>query len=284
MKKRNAFFSVIVLSFFLLSVASLYAENTSDTLHICTFNIHYDKENDTLRSWQSRRSMVMQVISDYNFDLVGCQEVKQSQLADLKAWGIYGTIGEGIGGKTSGVQNTILFKLSRFDLLDSGVFWLSETPEVPSRSWDAKFNRNCSWARLKDKQTGKEFFFFNSHFDHQGVESRISAAYLVYAKIKEIAGSSPSFFMGDLNSTPESEPIQVLDRKMANARENALVPPLGPYGTGHGFRINKNTRRIDYIFVSKQNVAVTEYETVDRLFEGKAPSDHWPVRIKALLK
>ena len=256
----------------------------STALHIVSFNIHYDKKGDPQGSWESRKEMVMDIITSFDFDMAGLQEVSQSQLVDFQALGTYGTIGEGINGGTSGSQNTILYKKSRVELLDSGIFWLSSTPEYPSLGWDATFNRNCPWGKFRDRLSGKEFFFFDAHFDHYGEEARINSAYLVYSVIKEKTGGLPVFFMGDLNSEENSETIAFLNKKLSNARENSLTEPKGPVGTGHGFRINRNVRRIDYIYYSGENVQIVEFETIDRLYDGKAPSDHWAIRIKAILE
>lgn len=253
--------------------------DTEKSIRICTFNIHYDKENDSVRSWKARKEMVLDLIKTYDFDLIGTQEVKQSQLDYFRAMDIYGTFGEGINGGNSGMQNTILYKKTRFALLDSGIFWLSERPEIPSLGWDATYQRNCSWAKLKDKISEKEMFIFNTHFDHEGDEARINAAYLICQKITEIAKDTPALLMGDLNSEPESETIQFLNKKLTNAREVSLTAPTGPYGTGHGFRITTNVRRIDYIFTTRNKLNVKTYETIDKLYNGKAPSDHFPVFI-----
>lgn len=269
--------------FLLLTGMSLPAQaqlpDTEKSLRICTFNIHYDKENDSIRSWKARREMVLDLIKTYDFDLIGTQEVKQSQLADFRAMNDYGTFGEGINGGNSGMQNTILYKKTRFALLDSGIFWLSERPEIPSLSWDATYQRNCSWVKLKDKISGKELFIFNTHFDHEGNEARINSAYLICRKIAEISKDVPTLLMGDLNSEPASETIQFLNKKLVNTREASLTPPTGPYGTGHGFRITTNVRRIDYIFTTRNKLNIKSYETIDKLYNGKAPSDHFPVFI-----
>jgi len=258
--------------------------NKEGSFNVCSYNIHFDQPNDSLGRWDRRRSMVLDLLSTSDIDMAGLQEVSPSQLADLKALGIFGTFGQGVNDGKVAVQNTILYRKSRFKLLESGIFWLSTTPSVSSRGWDAKNFRNCSWGKFKDKQTKKIFYFFTAHFDHIGVEARLQSAYLVWNKINEITHGAPAFFMGDLNSEERTEPIQYLNEKMDNARECSLTEPTGPYGTGHGFRINVKVRRIDYIYVSRNKVSVQEYHTLDQLYKGKAPSDHWPVCIKAKIK
>lgn len=272
-----------LLKILLLLIADLLCAHQSisagNSISICSFNIHYDKENDSIRSWQARKDMVLDLIRTYDFDIVSTQEVKQSQFADFKAMGTYGTIGEGINGGTSGMQNTILYRKSRFTRLDSGVFWLSDHPEIPSRAWDATYARNCAWGKFKDNQTGRIFFIFDAHFDHQGTEAQINSAYLICRKINEMAGEDPAFFMGDLNSEPETETIRYLSKKLTDTREVSVTEPKGTCGTGHGFRINVHVRRIDYIFTTPGKVIVNSFETINKLYNGKAPSDHFPVCI-----
>lgn len=263
-------------------------------LNICTFNIRHDleiNEPDTI-SWEAptfRKNRVLDLISTYNFDLIGGQEVTYNQMEDILtlSYKDYG-VAVNTGMRTSsGVRNAIFYKPGRFATLDQGTFWLSATPTIVSKGWDGDQNRNCSWLKLKDLNTNKIFFFFNAHFDHLGVEARKNAAKLIVDMIPRIAGTYPALFMGDLNSIETSEPIAILNAGLNDTRKISLTEPLGPYGTGHGWRIYTNVRRIDYIYTyngnGSQRIEVQEYEVIDKLYDGKSPSDHWPVRVKIRL-
>ena len=140
-------------------------------LNICSFNIRHDleiNEPDSI-SWEAptfRKTRVLDLISTYNFDMIGGQEVTYNQMQDIltlsyKDHGV--AVNTGMR-TSSGVRNAIFYKPNRFVTLDQGTFWLSATPSVVSKGWDGDQNRNCSWLKVKDLNTDKIFFFFNAHF------------------------------------------------------------------------------------------------------------------------
>src|SRR5690606_7802490 len=96
-------------------------------------------------------------------------------------------------GGTGDLHNVaILYNPDKFVLLESDVFWLSETPNVPSTGWDASDRRVCQWAKFKEKNTGKVFYYFNAHFYWRKHTAKQESGPLVVSKIKEIAGELPS--------------------------------------------------------------------------------------------
>jgi endonuclease/exonuclease/phosphatase family metal-dependent hydrolase len=140
---------------------------------------------------------------------------------------------------------------------------------------------------LKDKQTGKIFYYFVTHFDHLGEDARLQSAQLMIDTIAKIAQGYPAILSGDLNAIESDAPIVALKDRFTDPRTVTLTPPQGPYGTGHGLRINIGVRRIDWFFMDNgtgQNLWETEeYEVIDTVYDGKCVSDHWPVRIKVKL-
>lgn len=153
--------------FLLLSVITLSAQKNSMTnLIVATFNIRMDTPNDNLDSWKHRKDMVNGLIRFHDFDVFGIQEGFHHQIMDILEPGGYDYVGVGRDdGKDAGEHSAIIYKKERLLVLDEGNFWLSETPDVPGKGWDATCcNRICSWAKFKDIETGKEFFFFNVHY------------------------------------------------------------------------------------------------------------------------
>ena len=258
-------------------------------IDICTFNIYKRTADDDEHAWSTRQVLVKNIISEYNFDILGTQESDRTQINDILTLGDYRDYGIGMhsGVQSTGWRNAIIYKYNRFQIIDSGVFWFSETPDILSKGWDADQNRNCNWAKILDSNTAKYFYFFCAHFDHLGTLARINSAKMICDTIPEIAGDYPAFFMGDLNATETTEPILLLNEGLNDSRELSLTSPKGPYGTGHGWRIDVNVRRIDYIYTYNGNgrnrIEVQEYEVINKTYDGQAPSDHWPVRIKARL-
>lgn len=271
-----------------ISMSFLKAE-TQEYINLATFNIYKRTEDGDEHAWSTRQELIKNVIRDYDFDMLGTQESDRTQVNSILTLGGYMDFGIGIntGIQASGWRNAIIYKSNRFTVVDSGAFWLSERPDTVSAGWDGAQNRNCSWTRIHDGNTGKYFYYFCAHFDHLGTLARINSAKMICDTLPKIAGDYPAFFMGDLNAIETSEPIQILNEGLHDSRALSLTPPQGPYGTGHGWRIDVNVRRIDYIYTYNGNgrdrIEVQEYEVIDKTYDGKSPSDHWPVRIKARL-
>ncbi|MFY9173193.1 MAG: endonuclease/exonuclease/phosphatase family protein, partial [Petrimonas mucosa] len=187
-------------------------------------------------------------------------------------------------GQDAGEHSAILYRKDRFEVLESGNFWYSETPEVPGKGWDAVCcNRICSWAKFKERRTGTSFFVFNSHFDHQGKEARKNSSLLLIRKIKEIAGDATVFVTGDFNAVPDAEPIRLIHESglLLDSYEVTEEPPYGTVGTFNSYRLDSPVKnRIDYIWVT-HNVKVKKYGVLNDLPYFRFPSDHFPVMIKA---
>ncbi|MDF1518595.1 MAG: endonuclease/exonuclease/phosphatase family protein, partial [Lutibacter sp.] len=175
------------------------------------------------------------------------------------------------------------YKKDRFLLKESSTFWLSETPNIISKGWDAAFNRVCTYALLKDKKTKKNIWVFNTHLDHVGEIARTKGIELILSKIAELNTQNyPVIFMGDFNSEPTDERIISLKTQMNDSRDISEDKPFGPSGTFNGFNHNNPvTLLIDYIFVSKNNkLKVKKYGILSDSKDLKYPSDHLPVFVK----
>jgi endonuclease/exonuclease/phosphatase family metal-dependent hydrolase len=217
-------------------------------------------------------------------DVMGTQEVLHEQLQDLeRALPEYGRVGVGReDGKTKGEYSALFYKKERFELLEGSTFWLSESPSVPGKGWDAACERVVSWAKLKEKEQGTVFYAFNTHFDHAGSTARRESAALLKAKIKEIAGDAAVIVTGDFNATATQEPIRLLVNVADpdHLTDAAALAPVfkGPRHSYHDFgRLPENERRlIDYVFV-KNVSTVSLVQMLDRTSTGIYISDHYPV-------
>lgn len=257
----------------------------NESLNVMTYNLRFNNPRDGENAWENRKDRVKDLIAYHEVDIFGTQEGLTGQLEDLCELTAYAYIGGGRDdGKDKGEHTAIFYKTERFKLLDHGDFWLSETPEKPSFGWGATLRRVSSWGKFKDKTTNKVFFVFNTHFDHVVAEARRQSAHLIVNKIKELAGKAPVFFMGDLNSTPETEQVKTLSDFMSDSRAFSLAEPYGPEGTFNGFNyMSSLRRRIDYIFVHNR-ITVLKYGVLTDSYEQKFPSDHLPVIIKAVIE
>lgn len=244
------------------------------SFRIASFNIRCpaDKGDNT---WQARLPRCLSVIRNRRFDVMGLQEATPGQIADLeKGLGTnWVRIGTGRKANLKGEASCIFLKKDRFSVLEQKTFWLSETPDVPgSRSWESAFPRICTWAKLKDRTTGKEFFFFNTHLDHKSANARKNGMILIFKKMNELAKGSPVFFTGDLNTPPESEPSSIARQHLFDAMDLSVEKHTGPVMTFTGYR-KEHRSRIDYIYVSR-GISVQKHATCNDRFDGKFPSDH----------
>jgi len=257
-----------------------------ETIRVVTFNVRYDTPRDSLNAWPNRKEMVNAMFRFHDFDIIGTQEALHHQLKDMCELPEYAYFGAGRDdGVHAGEHSAIIYKKERFEILDSGNFWLSETPDIPGKGWDATCcNRICSWAKFKDANTNKVFYVFNVHYDHQGVVARRESSKLMMQKIKEIAGDLPVLFIGDFNATPDAEPVQIIKAAMRDAHDVTELPPYGPVGTFNSFRWNAPLQnRIDYIFVN-DHFKVLKYAALTDALEQRWPSDHLPVLADVVLQ
>lgn len=267
-------------------------EEEKIALNVASYNLRLLTNADIgNKAWASRKVHAEKIISKYDFDVFGTQELVLSQITDLLALNSkYSYTGVGRDqGDTKGEHCAIFYKKDKFDLLDEGTFWLSTTPNTPSKGWDASLNRICSWGKFKEKESKKEFYLFNTHFDHVGNIARKESAKLLLSKIESIAGNQPAFCTGDFNMEPDTEGMQILIKSNVvwDAREISIDPIFGTEGTFHGYDLSKPvaeyTNRIDYVFVTAQ-IDVQSYGVInDEIVLQTFASDHFPVFVKAKL-
>lgn len=274
----------ILIAFLSLLCVSAHSQQKAN-VNVGTFNLRMDTPNDKENAWPNRKDMVKSLLVFHEFDILGTQEGFKHQLDGILETGKYAYIGGGRDdGKDAGEHSAIIYDKERFKVLDNGDFWYSETPDVPGKGWDAECcNRICSWGKFKDNVSGKEFFFFNSHYDHQGKVARRESSKLLLKRMKEIVGNATFFCTGDFNATPEDEPIQIIynDGLLKDSKLISKQPPYGPEGTFSAYKLDAAMKnRIDYIFVSA-NVTVNKYGVLTDMKYGRFYSDHFPVIINA---
>ena len=236
------------------------------------------------RDWRCRTDLVLETIRRADPDTLGVQEAHHDWIQTLVA-GLpdYDYVGVGRDdGKTEGEYSAVFYKKALFTLKASGSFWLSETPEVPGvKGWDAACVRICSYARLQEKATGKEFVHFNTHLDHVGPVAMQKGAELVTTRAALICPDVPAFFTGDFNVTPDSAPYRtVIGAGFDDARHVAAVSDQSPTFHWDVFvsdRPESDFTVIDYCFV-KGVKTVRSFRVLRDTYQGGLyPSDHFPV-------
>ena len=256
-------------------------------MNVITYNIRYNNPSDNENAWPRRRGGVIALLKTHKADIFSVQEALFDQIMDLKD-GMKGFEYVGVGrddGNVNGEFSAIFYNSFRYTLLEDGTFWLSKTPKIPSKSWDAALNRICTWARFREKETFRTFYIFNTHFDHEGSFARKKSAELILKKITEISDrKDPVLLCGDFNLTQDEKPMVLIQQKLKDSRHVSINAPKGPVGTFNGFDFHSTLEnRFDYIFVNKL-VDVINYNVLNDSREGRYPSDHLPVLIQIELK
>ncbi len=266
-------------------------------LRLMSFNIRYGTADDGPDAWPERREMVFEVLRRFEADVVGLQEALRPQLDELGA-ALPGYAEIGVGrddGKAAGEYSAILYRRGRFEVLDQGTFWFSDTPATPgSMTWGNRITRICTWARLRDRAGGASFYVYNLHLDHESQPSRERSALLLAERIRARAAPDPVIVMGDFNSGESNPAYRHLTGARALPDATVPAPPLADsyrlrqpddtvVGTFHAFRGGVTGEKIDHILVSPE-WRVLDASIVRTSRDGRFPSDHFPVTAVARLR
>ena len=223
MKTVKIYLNLIVV---LLLTVVCSAQNHTEQLRVMSYNVRFGTADDGENSWQFRCSATIEMLNSLCPDIFGVQEALNFQIQYITTHcKQYECVGVGReDGKVEGEFMSIFWNKKRIKLLKWGTFWLSETPEIPSMGWDAHCKRTATWALMKDKSSGKKFYFVNTHLDHRGVEAQKKGLKLIVDRIDQInPGGYPMVLTGDFNVTPENPVLSELDVLMDSARKVAQI-------------------------------------------------------------
>ena len=250
------------------------AKKSKDTLRVMSFNIRCT--NVGRDSWEDRIDIVTETMVKSEADSIGVQEATPEWMATLKeTLTDYDYVGVGRDdGDNQGEYAAIFYLKDKYNLVDSGNFWLSETPEKPSLGWDAACTRICTWAVLENKETKEQYLHVNSHFDHEGIVARRESVKMILSFISEYK-DLPVVFTADMNVQEGSENytqfIQELYDTKYEAEDNMI------YLTYHDTKPSKHQGDIiDYVMIN-DNFNALSYKVVTAGIDDRYVSDHFPV-------
>lgn len=289
MKKH---FNLLLLSTltFILTTISCSSPKEPTPFKVMSFNIDAGRFQDSIYFWDVRKEGVVEIIKREKVQLLGIQEATISQINYLDSV-LTGYIRVGVAsdnGIENGEFNAIYYDSERFTGIDGNTIWLSETPLKVSKGWDANYNRIMSFAVLKDKETEREFTYFNTQFDKAGAKSRENSAKLVIKAIKEITKDRPAIFSGSLNVTSGDRAVKYLlsqkflyDTRALAEHRDSLTATMHSYGKTkilgindyifftEGFKVNDHKiifDKVNDIFISDHNPVVADMIFVDVLY------------------
>lgn len=282
----SAFFAVVtaILSLFYtptpvtqVNPATIPEPAKTQAVTVMSYNVYIKGSGE--KSPENRTDEVVANIKKYNPDSFGLQEADEGWMERLPAeLTDYAYIGIGRNSNEGGGEaSPVFYKKDKYDLIDSGTFWLSKTPEKASKAWDAMFKRICTYAILKNKETGFTYAHFNAHFDHMGVIARSESVAVVAKKVAEIAPNIPVVFSGDFNDEEGGDAYnRVLESGFKDTKY--LAETADNCGTYHGYsELVEKSKPIDYIFVNAFVSNVKSYKVDTEQINGIYPSDHHPV-------
>ena len=264
-------------------VSSAQKQTKDHDLKVMSYNIRMGAAKDGTNSWEYRYPATALMLEDQKPDVFGVQETFNYQIRFIEDnFMDYDCVGVGRDdGKQKGEFMSIFWNKKTVKMLKWGTFWLSETPEKPSMGWDAACKRTATWALMKDKKTGKQFYFVNTHLDHRGAEAQRKGLELIVERIAQINPKGyPMVLTGDFNVKPDNAALKDLDTKMQSARK--IAPRTDNHPTFNNWGKIKPDMVIDYIYVSGFS-ACPEYHTVTEKYgTWKYVSDHYPIYAKLI--
>ncbi|MBN2163793.1 MAG: endonuclease/exonuclease/phosphatase family protein [Pontiellaceae bacterium] len=257
-------------------------------VNVMSYNIRYGTAGDGENDWNSRRELLIGQLGRSGADTIGLQEALRFQIDEIRAaLPQYGEVGIGRDGGEAGEYSCILYDATRFEVLDSGTFWLSETPEICSKGWEAACVRICTWALLSERATGERFYHYNTHLDHMSEEARLNGVRLVSRRIDAGDRTVPFVLTGDFNAAEDSRPVRYLKGEACDDLTawthvtmvdtfRVLHPLETTVGTFNRFQGETGGAKIDYILTAPE-VTVLAAAIDHSMPGGRCVSDHFAV-------
>ena len=274
----------------LFLLAAMFGFTAGEEVNIMSFNIRYGAANDGINSWENRKEFVYETIKREKYDFIGVQEALGFQIEFIKEkMDGYHVFSRGREkNPTKGESCGIFYSDSwEIDIEESGTFWLSENPQKPaSKNWDASLPRITTWARFMHKKTGFSVYVYNTHFDHLGQTARENSSKIIIKHISARKYDIPVILIGDFNASETNEAIKTIKKGIPQGPSffdpwNFLNPNSKKRGTFNSWESRKDGAKIDYIFVL-EGTQVLDAQILRETFQGRNPSDHYPVTAKVL--
>ena len=259
------------------TVKADFEEKDENAIRIMSFNIRFG-DLGTLTA-EDRHPMVEETIRKGHPDSIGLQEATTEWMEYLTEAlsDEYAHVGVGRDdGVSAGEHSAIFYLKDKYTAVDSGNFWLSETPDVPSFGWNAGSIRICTWVVLENNETGEQYVHINSHFDNASKEARQNSVDMILAKAEEF-GDMPVVFTADMNITEGSEEYNRMTAEGGLVDTKMIADNTMDYLTYHDrMPLIHWGSVIDFVMVN-DNFDALVYKVVTAGIDGNYVSDHFPI-------
>lgn len=251
------------------------------TLRVMSYNLRFASDTPP-NAWPARRPLMRELIQQDAPDVIGTQEGVYRQLKDLAAdLPEFDWIGLGRDGGSRGEFMAVFYRKARLEPLEFDHYWLSDTPEVMgSKTWGTRLARMVTWVKFRDRQTGTEFFFINTHFDHQVQAAREKSSELIRQRVAAMETKRPVVLVGDFNAAAGGNKAYdhlTGDKFFTDTWTTARERKGEGIATFNGFKaIQPGGPRIDWI-LARGDVRVDRAEILTFQRNGQFPSDHFPI-------
>jgi len=272
--------SRLLLACLLFALGAPHSASAEQSLRVMSFNVRVPVESDGPDRWEARRELMVRTIRDARPDLLGTQELVKAQ-GDYLAQRLpeYAWFGTGRRGGDEDEHMGVFYRRDALRLLESGDFWLSDTPEAPgSISWGNLYPRMVTWGLFERRADGRRVYLFNTHLAYREEDgaARQRSAELILQRLATLPPGVPVILVGDFNDVPDSPAYRTLAGALGDAWLEAPRRE-GPDGTFHGFS-GQAEKRIDWVF--HRGLQPRRARTLTDHADGRYPSDHFPVVVE----
>ncbi|MEE1320061.1 MAG: endonuclease/exonuclease/phosphatase family protein [Acutalibacteraceae bacterium] len=253
-------------------------EKAEGTTRIMSFNVRC--ANDGVQTITNRGKVSAEMLKVYMPDSFGVQECtpRWKRIIKRAVGDKYASVGRArdfYGPFTE--YSSIYYLKDKYNLIDSGTFWLSETPDKAyTKSFNSMCYRIATWAVLENKETGERYTHINTHLDHKLDSTRDAQMKVLIEQVLKITGEGKVVMTGDFNAYEDSSVYAVACESFDDTKYIAKNTDKGPTFTKYGTKEDNGRGAIDFIFVSK-GVKAESYKIIRNTVEGIYPSDHFPI-------
>lgn len=270
----------LLLALCLVAISFSASSADPQTLRVMSFNVRLPAESDGPDRWELRRDQVVRMLREQSPDVIGTQELFAEQ-GDYLARQMpeYAWFGRGRESNGGGEHMGVFYRRDRLRVVESGDFWLSDTPEVPgSITWGHLHPRMVTWALFETMADKRRFYLFNTHLPYRGEDenARLRGAQAIARRLRALPDGVPVVLTGDFNTLPDTTAYVEFKGLLQDAWISA-AKRTGPEGTFHGFT-GQPQKRIDWILV--RDLKVDRMRVVDSHENGRYPSDHFPLAVE----